>query len=303
MVGKLLINFRIGKNSGSRDLTSTGAGGALSNNVAQAITDALADEGGRLARERTLLNLKGLNNRLQRVIETEYAQGVQYAADNMMGQISDGARDKVFGFNNVGFNTNVPQGKAFQRNSTPFTTGHVTWAPLSRNTVRRKIGDGLSIDRARRYYRNTGALRKELLTQARAMVKRTGVVKITFNTGRFAPVKSKTAKIPVGQLRITLMPRTPRSALPGLASGNLGDVNKSMAFERSLGMSEDAITKLTGPMRSKGTFNLAHRPLLQPVFTYWSLFRIPNKIAAALAGAINEGARSGLEDFSSGSVK
>lgn len=293
MPGKnqIFIKFRIGKNSGSRDASGTGA--------AQAITDAVAADAGRIAREGTLVNLRGLNARLQRIIETEYAQGVKYAADSMMGQISDGARDKVFGFNNTGFNTDIPRYKSFQLNSKPFTTGHVTWAPLSRTTVRRKIAGGLSVDRARRYYRNTGKLRQELLAQARQMVKRTGVVRITFNdTGRFAPIKDRKALIPVGRLRITLLPKTSRSALPGLASGNLGDVDRKMSFERSLGLSPDAITKLQGPM-SRG-YNLANRPLLQPVFTYWSLFRIPQKIAGALDASINQATRSGVEDYSGG---
>lgn len=275
---QILIKFRIGKNSGSKDATGSGA--------AQAITDAVANLTGNLAKDRVKVNLRSLNSRLLKTIETEYALGVKYAADNMMGQISDGARDKVFGFNNTGFNTDIPRFKSFSAKTANFTTGSVVWAPLSRNTVRRKIADGLSIDRARRYYRHTGALRAELLSKAREMVKRTGIVRITFNdTGRFTPVKDRKAVIPVGRLRITLLPKTPRSALPGLITGDLGDVNKTMAFERSLGLSDDAIMKLRGPM-SRG-YNLANRPLLQPVFTYWSLFRIPNRIAAALDATIH----------------
>ncbi|CCV12938.1 hypothetical protein [Mesorhizobium sp. STM 4661] len=291
---KILIKFRIGKNSGSRDASGTGA--------AEAITNAVADESGRLARERTLINLKGLNGRLQRVIETEYAQGVKYAAENMMGQMSVATAPKVFSFADAGFNArSVANTKRFQMQTQPFARGQITWAPLHRSTIRRKIEGGLSIDRAKRFYRNTGRLRQELLSKAREMVKRTGVVKITFNdSGRFAPVKNRNAIIPVGRLRITLLPRTPRSALPGLLSGNLGDTNNNMSFEKSLGMSEDAITKLRGPMN--GTYNLANRPLLQPVFTYWSLFRIPNKIAAALDASITTAVRGdgGYTEFGAG---
>ncbi|RWB08785.1 MAG: hypothetical protein EOQ39_18770 [Mesorhizobium sp.] len=294
---RITINFRIGKNSGSKDASGNGA--------AVAITDAVAAETANFATERVRVGLKGLNSRLQRTIETEYALGIKYAADSLMGQLSNYGSDmspKVFSFSDAKgsvINTRIGDTKRFKMATQPFSRGQVTWARLTGNTIRRKVAGGLSVDRARRFYRNTGRLRQELLTQARSMVKRTGVVKITMNnSGRFVS-RARGSTIPVGQLRITLMPNVSRSSLPGLISGNLGDDNPSMSFERSLGMSSDAITKLQGPMA--GSYNLSHRPLLQPVFTYWSLFRIPNKIASALNDSIVSATQGGVEDYSAGS--
>ncbi|MES0134508.1 hypothetical protein NKJ88_06030 [Mesorhizobium sp. M0016] len=293
---RISINFRIGKNSGSRDASGTGA--------AAAITDAVAAATGNFAMERVRVGLKTLNARLQRTIETEYALGVKYAADNLMGQLSAYGSDhspKVFSFSDAAgavINTKIANSKRFQMSTQPFARGQISWARLTGNTIRRKVAGGLSVDRARRFYRNTGRLRQELLSQSRQMVKRTGVVRITMNSsGRFV-TRARGATIPVGQLRITLMPNVSRSSLPGLISGNLGDVNQNMSFERSLGMSSDAITKLQGPMA--GGHNLSHRPLLQPVFTYWSLFKIPQKIAAALNDSIVSATQSGVEDYSTG---
>ena len=62
------------------------------------------------------------------------------------------------------------------------------------------------------------------------------------------------------------------SSLPGLSSGLWTSDSGNVGFEAALGIAGDNLTKLQGVKRK--------RPLMQPVFTYYTLFRAPAIVAA-----------------------
>ncbi len=291
----ILITFAIGRNVGKFNATNSDGAKALSKAVANAATA--------LAVQSTKFQIQQLTARLSQTVETAYTQAVQYAANNMIGRQSRGI-------------PNIPISINFLQVA--------SWKPLSKRQVMKQNGGKPGVGK---FFHDTGALKKTLLTFARKMVRNTGVVKIQImdadKGGWKSPSKKdsiipistlsvdqslnpvtgkigKGKKIPVSNIKLILLPNAYASQSPGLKSGKMGGFDSSMKFETMLGLSPEAITKLRGPViPNQG--DIYHRPLLQPVFSYWTFYKIPQVIQDALINNIFVPDRSeagGIADYS-----
>ena len=281
----LLVSFAIGRNVARYNASDTKGAQQLSNAIEYGAVE--------LARKNTLVDVKRLTERLKQTVETAYTEAVRFAASRMMGRTSRRAWGKD------------PDPVILLSPSDTGDRGKGTylaeWRPLSRRQIKEQGGPTASTGK---FFVHTGKLRTEMMGMARQMVKNTGVIKVQIkdhekDTFR-SPLRS-TKTVPVADLRITLMPKIYPSQLPGLLTGDVDSFTPKMSFEKALGLSDDAITKLRGPV-IPGQPDLYHRPLLQPVFTYWTLYRIPNIIQDAFTRGIVNTKRannSGIADYSS----
>lgn len=281
-LSKILITFAIGRNVGKFDATQTQ--GALE------LADAVAETGIAFAKSQTFLNVEKIVSRLKQTVESAYTQAVQYAAARMIGRKTRRAWGKP---------NRTP---LTYLNSPEFAEDSVriaTWYPLSIRQIRKQGGTDTGT-----FFHDTGKLRGELRAMARTMVKRTGVVKVQVKDhekDRYRVPPRLLKEVSVADLKITLMPNIYTSHLPGLKVSNVQAFDSGMRFERALGLSDEMITKLRGPV-IPGQGDLYHRPLLQPAFTYWTLFRIPSVVEEALtSGIINQklSKKGGIADYSS----
>ena len=164
-------------------------------------------------------------------------------------------------------------------------SGMITWQALHWRTIKRKRNVGRfgkkSTDEARRFFIHTGELKAELLTLAKNITNKTGTVSIQYrkNAKRFNPYRGQNRRLIVGQLQITFLPGVGVKQLPGVRSGDVSDYDPRMLFERSLRLSSGALAKLAGK-------SSVHRPMLQPIFTYWMLNRIPRLVAGTIQRSI-----------------
>jgi hypothetical protein len=121
-----------------------------------------------------------------------------------------------------------------------------------------------------------GPLRTYLRNNAARLIARTGKVKVRV----LNDVKKLGDRATVyGSLEITMAPNVYPGTLPALKSGNWTDHSTSMAFERFLKITDRNIEKLRGKK--------VHRPLLQPMFAYWYLHRVPQAVSAAILKELN----------------
>lgn len=264
MVDRVLVTFALGRNTGK--FVASESGGS------RAFSDALGEMSVEYARKNTNLDLKMITSRLKQTVETAYTDAVRYAARNMMGRTTTAA---------YGTDSNPIQ--------TPRTTILIggeyaaEWYPLSGRQIKKQRGNNPG-QKTGKFFIDTGALKTELLSMARAMVKKTGVLKVQIkdhSTEEWRKPLSITKIVPVADLKLIMLPNVYPSQLPGIRSGQIDDYNIGMGFEKSLGLSEEAVRKLRGPV-IPGQGDLYHRPLLQPVFSYWTLFRIPTVVQEAL---------------------
>jgi hypothetical protein len=236
--------------------------------------------------------------RLQRVLDTRISaslkQAVTFAAMNMMGvksQMADnkGVSTKILfnlgeerGLEGEGelpiFNASKSLTKAL-----PFSA-ELEWQALARATIIKKSGGkiGRAADQARKYFIHTGSLQKEIRALAKDVVARTGTVKVYYAKGETTKslrVMQNQSRVRVGQLQLRFLPKIPIRTLPGFLKERPDHTDPTVAFERTLGLSKDTLTKLQGVQDH-------HRPLLQPVFSYWMLTRIPRLVGAAISNSI-----------------
>jgi hypothetical protein len=289
----ILISFQLGRNFFKFDATSSVG--------TQRMVDAFAEIGSEFVRQETKLNILATSKRLKQVVETAYTDAVRYAVRNMMGRSSPRAWGDPAPFINIMAN-DEGLGSVLGTRRSDGRALLAKWYPLSHRQIKSQAGG--SRGKTGKFFEDTGQLKSELLSSARAMVKKTGAVRIEIKdaAGATRKVKASDKIIPVANLKLKLLPNIYPTQIPGLISGRPYDTNESMGFERSLGLSEEAIRKLKGPV-IPGQDDLYHRPLLQPVFTYWSLFRIPVILQEALNRGIvgkNKSSRSGVADYSGG---
>ena len=262
----------------------------MSEMVSRAILGDISEDGAEFTM-RSMVDRTDLANKLRRTIETEYVKGVQYAVSGMIGTTSPGGvRDGVT-MHSSAYKTFRTLGRPIDTESRGFTqlldngrtqdlikrpNGPLRWQALSRHTRERK--------KHNRFFEDTGALSKMLRSKALNIVRKTGVVRVVVTTkqrrdsrGRFLPNERV---MPIANLEIRLMPSIPRSMLPGLTANNFGVVDRNQAFEKAVIADELALRKLAGPERRKDI----QRPLLQPIFTYWTNYYVPARIAQILRG-------------------
>ena len=238
--------------------------------LAQMVGDAIIQDIGQKVIDRATVNLSVLAKALPKLVENAYVEAVQYAANSLIGRASPrGADNRNDGYDVMIANQNVANWKALA----PRTI-------REQNIIRGTKSSG-------KFFSQTGSLKKEILSFARNYVKRTGVVRVTTRNakGQFTKITSDMKFVKFGNFNIRLLPNIARPDLPGISSGRIRDHDQSMGFERKIGMSSTAIRKLRGA--GKGDFIIpgTHRPLMQPVFTYWTRFRIPTLISERILGS------------------
>ena len=276
--GDIFVTFQIGRNSGRFDASKTDGSKQVSKAIARKFVE--------LGQEHMRIMVNEFTKSIKKVIEDSYTEAVRYAANNMIGRASRGTpktngRDSTFVVTIGGDLNQLPV---------------ANWRQLSKRQVLKQNGGKPGIGK---YFLDTGHLRSYLLRFARNMVKNTGVVKVQVrgedgvswtNPGKtltsiplarsdkvVAEDGTISKKIPVSNVRLTILPNIYPSRLPGVKTGNVRDHDKSMGFETALGLSPDIVAKLRGPV-IPGQPDIYHRPLLQPVFTYWTLYKIPGLI-------------------------
>jgi hypothetical protein len=260
---KIKIDVRIGRQAAAR----FGAVEAASQDIVDKVMDTAVNR----ARTRLMVRLKGLERYLQRQVQDEYLDAMEFVNSKMVGLESQTV-PRTIRFPAPHLTQDVPG-----INWTGGAMGQTQWAPLKKSTLIKKriyykSAGTKTFDsadkKARRYFVMTGKLKTELLRGARRFVRNTGVIRL-FQRGRGTPrVTAKSKDIPVVDLRIRIMPRIPARSL------NATDGS----FERALGVSNASIEKLVG--------NKNHRPMLAPVFSYYTVYHVPNVVARAMAQAI-----------------
>lgn len=227
---------------------------------------------GKRAFDRTSINLEQLKKELPKVVENSYMEAVRYAAQSLIGRASPRGVDN----RNTGYDAQIE------------FLSVAKWKALSPRTIREQNAIQ-GTKHSGKFFQRTGALKREILSMARKYVKRTGIVRVNVRNrfGQFQSINSSTRSFRVGQVEMRLLPNISRASLPGLQSGNVKDHNPDMSFEQKLGMSPEAVRKLRGAGNGNFVIPGTHRPLMQPVFTYWTLNKIPAVIAEKLLDTIN----------------
>jgi hypothetical protein len=264
--------------------------------------DAMGDETTRKAS----VNFEVDVPRLQRVLDTRISaslkQAVTFAAMNMIGVKSNvntqGRADPTKILFNMGEDRgdqgegdkpliNPSSGLAKVFGSQGF---ELQWAALSRRTIMKKstpIGGrsyrGTSPrEEAKKFFTHTGSLQREIKNLAADVVGRTGSVKVYYAKGentKSLRIMQNQTRVRVGQLQLRFLPKVPIRTLKGFLTEDPTYTDGTTAFEKSLGLSPAALVKLQG-------IEGYHRPLLQPVFSYWMLTRIPSLVGTAISNSI-----------------
>lgn len=285
------ISFRVGNRRG-----------VMNNDIdaQSAFMEAMGDEVTKKAAENFEVDVP----RMQRVLDTRISQSlkqaVTFAAMNMIGVKSNVNTQGRADPTKIAFNMGGDVGLEGEGNRPfinpsaatlkDFTTYDMEWAALSRRTIMKKsvpIGGrsykGTSPrNEATRFFKHTGDLQKEIKALANSVVQRTGTVKVYYAataTAKSTRVMTNQRKVRVGQLSLRFLPKVPIRTLPGFLTEDPVTVDPRQAFERSLGLSTSSLVKLMGVEGYQ-------RPLLQPVFAYWMLTRIPNLVGTAVSNAI-----------------
>lgn len=286
------VSFKVGNHFGVRK-------GAAEDGVEQFMT-AVGDDVAAKAENNIRVDTKVLTNELSGRVDRSLQAAVNFAAMNMIGVKSNVRADKSgkapptrfsFDWDEPINPTSANINDAYRKATGTFlgSQGSITWKALSSGTLRKKAGDhrasnakGRPQEAAREFFKHTGELRKELKALASSISKKTGTVRVGYIKNKaksFNAYRSRQRFVSVGQLRITFVPDLQMRYLRSAQSGNLDDFDPNVMFERSLGISAESIKKLRG-------VNYVHRPMLQPIFTYWVLNRMPRLVGGAISRAI-----------------
>jgi hypothetical protein len=283
------VSFRVGRHSGKFD-----AANSAGMNSFMASLDLEVQE---QAAKAVSVDVNQLQSRLDRLVRLSLQRAVNHARLNIVGLVSAHGSNRSptqIYFDNVDSfegNQAVPRGgvRYTQRNKQRLRgVEKMEWPALAGSTRVKKMKAGLSATNARRHFLFTGALRGELGDLARSITNHTGTVSVSYKTNpgakRFNYVRGRGRRTPVtiGQVRLTFLPQVPLSRLPGLMSGRVTDTDPKLRFERNLGLSSSALEKLEGPKHGAAV----HRPLLQPIITYWMLYRTPVLVQDAILRSI-----------------
>lgn len=288
----LKISWEIGKSSGK----STGPG-----KLPKAFEEALKNRILHHAEEKVNVSVFRMVNWIERLVPTEYARGIEHAVRNLMGTESRGGQGK-----GGQFTTEATTFSVFQNDEQtaigvkpPRQLGKVDatfryrtkvpsafqWRPLSAEWMKEKGN--------RKYFVNTGDLRGSIRRIATGYVKDPGKAVKVFVTrkdknGRLRDASGRFTKVHTHDMKIRLLPNINPTYLPALMGSKNGKWDPNVGFEKALGFRGLDLEKLRGPRLDFGSEDRnvhVHRPLLQPVFTYWTLFQIPNAIARGITNA------------------
>jgi len=245
---------------------------------AEKIADDILQEILDQARHSKKVDRKALTAPLRTAIREGYVQGVNWAIKNMIGVTAPRGIGTEKQFNSFGTTISKDEGGIAP------PRGPLMWETLANSTLNRKMESGKSYKDAASFFVDTGKLRSKLQRMVRGMVNNTGVVAIRSDerrvkelntkTGRLRIVRQRRDKVALDDITITLLPRVPLTLLPGIQARHFGVTDPDQGFEQLLISDPEVLEKLKGP----GGGHAAQRPLLQPIFTYWTLYQIPNAI-------------------------
>lgn len=281
------VTFKVGNRRGVMNLDEA---------AQESFVDAMGEEVDRKAGSNFEVDVPRMQRVLNTRIQASLKQAITFAAMNMIGVKSNvntkgraAPTDIVFnmgpelGLEGEGsrplFNPSAALREVFGSDGLT-----LQWQALSRRTIIKKSGSAnrQARDQARKFFHHTGTLQREIKDLAANVVNRTGTVKIYYakNAATKTPaIMQRQRRVRVGQLQLRFLPGIPIRTLKGFLADNPSYTDGTTSFERSLGLSKDTLMKLQG----KDGY---HRPLLQPVFSYWMLTRIPKLVGAAISNSI-----------------
>ncbi len=275
-MSNVTVDIRIGSNSKTFDAKNIQQLGGF-------FLQSILGEAGKDVVNAVQFNLSKLSKSLALNVENSYLSAVQFAANSMINLRSPKGAANRQGMVDV-------RGPRDEDGSD--TIAH--WKPLAPRTIREQ--NSIKQEKSSgRFFSQYGNLRHELLGTAKRIVKSTGVVRVVFNkqSGR-RKIRETDTKVHIADFKIIVMPNIGRSVLPALGRNVRGftldqQYDSSLTFEKKLGISDASIRKLRGAGSGNFVIPGTHRPLLQPVFTYWTLNKIPRVIANSLDRAISRG--------------
>lgn len=277
----------------------TGMGKAAGQDGLNTFVNGLGDIATDQAIEAAGVDVPALQARMDRAIARSLQRAVNYARLNILGTMSASGSERSptqIYFDTIGDadgNEALPRaGRYYWYRPAPHIRKipKIEWEPLSTRTRLSKIKSGKSRNDALRHYLNTGALRRDLASMATQITQATGTVKIGYiknKAKRFSPI-ARQRVVQAGRLQLTFLPNVPLSYLPALKSGDVRAVDRQARFEDMLPLDADSKEKLKGwsPGEAAPTPRQVHRPLLQPIISYWVLNKTPELVSSAISRSL-----------------
>jgi hypothetical protein len=242
------------------------------------------------------VQVQALRAKLSGRVERSLEAAISFAANTMVGTKSNVATKGRGAPTTIHFDWSEPYNPIVNANARQVeslkTPDVIYWEALSRKTIMKKsntqahgavAGRGESPrDRARQHFIHTGALQAELRQLAKNIVTKTGSVTVGYmkgNAKNFRSTKDLPKHIKVGKIQLAFLPKANLANLPGAHTAEASVYDPNVLFERSLGISKPSLRKLRGVEGH-------HRPLLQPIFTFWALNRIPRIVATTIQNSL-----------------
>ena len=270
---------------------------AQDSRASEFFADKVAEEALGSTRADRMVDAHKLQAQITKSVQSELEKAVRFAADKMIGTRSVLGHTTHF---HIG--RHVPGGDVGLSRSDfvipPREFGQqspVAWHYITSSTRLRKGSAAKPPNpNAHNFFINTGELRRYLKAHAASIVQGTGVIRFqVLRDGEYRPLTRKTTMVRLGTLRVTFLPRVYKNFLPGLHTGSLASFDPSARFEAMVIDNQDIYKKLVGPKKNGFQRPEWHRPLLQPVFTYWTLFRLPQRVSTVLDRALRNTAVGG----------
>lgn len=261
------------------------------NNAARKYDSTLLSQFPKDAREDILKQLRAIATLYVRDDGLKLAAALQNAANRKLAQVARFIAKEVIGIRSVPADQEddghwIPQ--------TEFTEVEIDgrsgpdWLGLSGRYMDRMSHDRKAKKNYDAHFLKHGNLRRAVAAAGPAIVSATGGVQARVEVVKQADVGKK-GTTRVANLMITYAPAARSSGiLPGLINGDpLGSFNPNLSFEKRLGFSPETMAKLKGPGDG-----YIHRPLIQPVVSYWLVYRVPQEIARVFNSFSNKQAGS-----------
>lgn len=286
------ISFKLGNQRGYARASAEGGLNAFVNGLEDIAMNQVVDA--------VAVDVHALQTRLNRAVVRSMREAINYARLNIMGTMSSSGSQRSATQIYFELTGREDGQEPLPRSSASYIRMHqahlrgvdkIEWEPLSTKTRLSKMKSGLSRNDALRHYVHTGSLRKELGGLATAITRTTGTVRVGYIRNKaknFSTYAARQRVVKVGQLQLTFLPNVPLGYLPGLRSGDVTTTDRLNRFERMLPLSKDAKNKLMGwsPKEDSAPPRQVHRPLLQPITTYWLLTKTPNLVQTAISRSL-----------------
>jgi len=281
------VSFRVGRRSVNDADMSEGL-----DQFIEAVGVATTDQAATVSR----IDVQALQARLNGRVERSLEGAINFAAKTLVGTKSNVSTTGRAAPTSIYFDWGDselplvnPRKMKIESLATPDA---IYWDALSRKTIMKKSNTGkhgsvagkgaTPRDRARQYFIHTGALQAELLQLARTITAKTGTVRVGYikkSAKDYNIYRGKARHLKVGKLQLVFLPKLNLKNLPGAHTAEASIYDPNVLFERSLGISRSSLQKLRGA-------DGHHRPLLQPIFTFWALNRIPRIVATTIQNSL-----------------